>query len=805
MIQGIEVQVISKILTCDGDQEIIDTLLGFDPNLYFSAYLEEIKYIHSQKQRYGIVPSIFDFQLQFPTFTAVAVPEPLEYLVGKLREYRQHLILVETFNKIKDFGDADTKVAWQYLQVQCDKANALDENKPMNIVGDAEKRAQQVLDFSKQRRIPTGFPEIDKLMYGGLSTVEELLVIIARTNSGKAQPLDSPVLTPTGWTTMGELKVGDLVVGENNDVGHVVQLFPQGVKDYYKITFSDNTSVECCDDHLWKVLDSDRRVQDSKHYEEHLVLTTRELRESLDKTRYSVDITEPVEFVSNFNEEDELDGYLLGLLIGDGSLRDNRAVVANESEEIWDKICTIVNKYNCKRSEKSIYSIVCKSGKHNFVTDKLKQYGLMGKKSIDKFIPEQYFTAPVHVRKALLAGLVDTDGYAPKGSAISWEFDTASEKLAFDFARLARSLGVWVKMYDRKPSYYTTSDGVRHSGAGSRHFVCRSSFNPFTLSEKANRYHNVALPGYSIKRLCKMIESIEYVGQTECQCILLDNKSHTYLTNEFTTTHNTWLCTRMMESAQANGFPVAYYSPEMQAAWLGTRFDTWRGHFENSKLFKGEYSDEYKNYIDLLKEEQTPAYVIEDKDFPDGVSVRSLEPFVKKNGIKLLVIDGISYMKDDQGAFSTQDKYKNIATELFSLSKKCSCAVVLIMQCNREVKSKDDKGDSIPTLYNAEGSDHPCRVATQAFGVRQIFDKHVLDIALLKSRTANNTNPVLSYAWDINTGQVQYVPGDGSDSSSSTSVQPTIVTPTISFGNNAPSQSSLSLLDNDDGDGDVEF
>lgn len=452
MIQGIEVQVISKILTCDGDQEIIDTLLGFDPNLYFSAYLEEIKYIHSQKQRYGIVPSIFDFQLQFPTFTAVAVPEPLEYLVGKLREYRQHLILVETFNKIKDFGDADTKVAWQYLQVQCDKANALDESKPMNIVGDAEDRAKLVKEFSKQQRIPTGFPEIDKLMYGGLSTIEELLVIIARSNSGKS-----------------------------------------------------------------------------------------------------------------------------------------------------------------------------------------------------------------------------------------------------------------------------------------------------------------------------------------------------------------WICTRMMESAQANGFPVAYYSPEMQAAWLGTRFDTWRGHFENSKLFKGEYSDEYDKYIELLKEEQTPAYVIEDKDFPDGVSVRSLEPFVKQNGIKLLVIDGISYMKDDQGAFSTQDKYKNIATELFSLSKKCRCAVVLVMQCNREVKGKDDKGEAIPTLYNAEGSDHPCRVATQAFGVRQIFDKHVLDIALLKSRMADNRNPVLSYAWDINTGQVQYVPGDGSDSSSSTSVQPTIVTPTISFGNNAPSQSSLSLLDNDDGDGDVEF
>lgn len=456
MIQGIEVQVISKILTCD-DDKIVDTLLGFKPELYFSAYLAEIRYIHDHKDKYGILPSVFDFTMQFSTFTLVDVNEPVEYFVTKLKEYRQNLILVETFNKLKDLGDGDTKAAWQYIAMQCEKAASLDDNHPMNIIGDAEKRAQQVLEFSKQKRISTGFVEIDKLMYGGLSTVEELLVIIARSNSGKS-----------------------------------------------------------------------------------------------------------------------------------------------------------------------------------------------------------------------------------------------------------------------------------------------------------------------------------------------------------------WLCIRMMESAQSHGFPVAYYSPEMQAAWLGTRFDTWRGHFENSKLFKGEYSDEYKNYIDILKDEQTPAFVIEDKDYPDGVSVRAIEPLIKQENIKLLVIDGISYMKDDQGATSTQDKYKNIATGLFSLSKRCGCAVVLVMQCNREVKNKDDKGESIPTLYNAEGSDHPCRVATQAFGVRQIFDKHVLDIALLKSRNANNTNPVLSYAWDINTGTTQYIPPTDDFANSPDNpapVQSTISIPTASFNapSSIPSPSELSLLGDDSGDSDVEF
>lgn len=810
MIQAIEVQVISKILTCDDDPAVIDALMAFPPDLYFSAYINEIQFIHDQKDSYNIIPSVFNFQAQFPDFNIVRVPEPIEYLVAQLRKYRRHLLLIETFNKIKDLGDGDTDLAWQYLSSRCDQANMLEEHKPMDLIKDVDERAKQIEEYAKQKRIPTGFAEIDKLMYGGLSTVEELLVIIARTNSGKAQPLWAPVLTPAGWTTMGELKVGDEVVGMNNDNGKIVKLFPQGKKEYYRITFSDGTYAECCDDHLWTVLDNKRRERSNRNYGQYLVLTTKEIRSSLNK-RYSVDMTEPVEFVSDFDETRELDGYLLGLLIGDGSLRDGRPMLTNESEEIWSRVESIIEKYNCIRSPKSPFSIISLDNNCNIIKRKLEEYGLMNTKSIHKFIPKQYLTAPVHVRKALLAGLVDTDGYAPKNSAMLWEFDTASEQLAIDFVELARSLGICVKVHPRKESFYTSLDGTRHQGSGSIHIVCRSAFNPFWLSDKANRYNNDMSPrnGAAPKRLCKMIESVELIGETECQCILLDNDSHTYITSDYTVTHNTWVCTKMMESAQKHNFPVAYYSPEMQAAYLGTRFDTWRGHFENNKLFRGDYSQEYYAYMKSLKNEDTSAFVIEDKDFPDGVSVQTLEPFIKKNGIKLLVIDGISYMNDDYRATRDQEKYKNIALGLFKLSKKYGCAVVLVMQANREVKSKDDKGESVPTLYNAEGSDQPCRIATQAFGIRQIFDKHVLDIGLLKSRMADNRTPVFSYAWDINTGQAQYIPGDDSTASDfSSPATPTVptqgTTPTISFGTAQPDTSDLSLLDDAD-DSDIEF
>ena len=151
---------------------------------------------------------------------------------------------------------------------------------------------------------------------------------------------------------------------------------------------------------------------------------------------------------------------------------------------------------------------------------------------------------------------------------------------------------------------------------------------------------------------------------------------------------------------------------------------------------------------------------MEDKDAPDEVvNVPFLKKLVKKHNIKLLVIDGLSYMSDTEKSDKDYTKYKNLCADLFRLSKQCGCAVVVMMQANRESRNnKDDKGEVFPNIYNIEGSDHPARIATQVFAMRQIFDKHVLDIRLEKARNANNQKPEFSYAWDINTGNMKYLP-----------------------------------------------
>lgn len=269
-----------------------------------------------------------------------------------------------------------------------------------------------------------------------------------------------------------------------------------------------------------------------------------------------------------------------------------------------------------------------------------------------------------------------------------------------------------------------------------------------------------------------------------------------------TNTGKSWICTRMMEAAQKAGFPVAYYSPEMQSEYLATRFDTWRGHYKNSDIFRGQYDEQYLNYISSVSSEETGAFIIEDKDMPDGVSPRHLEAFVMKNHIKLLIIDGISYMTDDKKSFSTHEKYAHICHDLFQLSKKYGCAVVIAVQANRDTKeSKDEKGIPFPTIYNISGSDAIGQIATQIYALRQIFDKHVFEFRLEKARMFLNENNVLSYSADFNTGNMQYLPG-GADEDPVINLPETgdIITPS-----NGPVPENLKgIIDLDEAD-DVEF
>ena len=86
-----------------------------------------------------------------------------------------------------------------------------------------------------------------------LKSGQTFFTLAGYAGTGKAQPLYSKLYTPDGYITMGDVKVGDLIIGSNGKPTKVLYVFPQGIKPMYRVTFSDDFYVDCCEDHLWKV------------------------------------------------------------------------------------------------------------------------------------------------------------------------------------------------------------------------------------------------------------------------------------------------------------------------------------------------------------------------------------------------------------------------------------------------------------------------------------------------------------------------------------------------------------------------
>jgi chaperonin GroEL len=354
------------------------------------------------------------------------------------------------------------------------------------------------------------------------------------------QPLYAKVLTPTGWKSMGDIKVGDRICGTNNSIQRVLGVFKKGKKEIYKVAFAEGNKqtrfVECCKEHLWAV-----KTQAGKPK----LLTTKQLFDSglqhkNNGGKYFISQTS-VEFDDNAKQL-PLDSYLLGVLLGDGSLSIKHEVeiaIGLGENYVLDNLilpegCKLRKRLYAKKHY--IKASITGSNRKNtprgepssIIKNILKDLKLLGTDSHTKFIPKQYLYSSIETRQRLLDGLIDTDGTVGKRGLFS--FSTVSKQLYEDFIELCRSLG--------KPIY--CEQKIRKPNKGSY-----STKPIYRVSElKGNKY------GFKI---C----SIEKTNQqTEMMCIKVSNDDHLYITNDFIPTHNTTCSSTLAHSIFQNGLKM---------------------------------------------------------------------------------------------------------------------------------------------------------------------------------------------------------------------------------------------------------
>lgn len=354
---------------------------------------------------------------------------------------------------------------------------------------------------------------------------------------GKQQPLSSKILTPTGWQTMGDMKVGSKVITPFDGVATVTALFPQGMKDVYEIKTLDGRKCECGLEHLWTV----RTPKQVHKYRAHnkkwgwtMTLQTKDLIEGLaEGKKYFIPNNRAVEF----GEKDlPIYPYVLGVMLGDGCLtswRGEKGFKISNTE--WDIINKVAELTETTRvyEQPGCFTKLFYTPHYKEYKDYLGSVGLLGC-SYNKFIPQEYLHSSIEQRKQLLAGLFDTDGNVEPYDN-SYSFSTTSEKLKDTFIELCRSLGYSCSVsVDKREWKYTK--GIAYD------IVIRTDDIIFTSEKHKARYNNERnkTRKYARSNDHSRIISIKKVRREESQCILVDDDKHLYITDDYITTHNSF-------------------------------------------------------------------------------------------------------------------------------------------------------------------------------------------------------------------------------------------------------------------------
>lgn len=373
----------------------------------------------------------------------------------------------------------------------------------------------------------------------------DFLSVSQSKRTGKALPIDTLITTPTGSKRIGDIKVGDTVIGKNGNPTRVKGVYPQGKKRVYEVTFTETgksqqtTVIKASPDHIWTVrTEGDRAKKESRN------MTTLEIMNghmhlAHDKhNNYSVDYVKPIQYTFH---PVEIDPYFLGCLIGDGCIIGTGSIGFNNAEQdIVEQMKDTARLYGTelRHISKTQYQF-CHPQQLKVVLDKV---GLLGLHSYEKFVPEEYKHNSINIRLEMLRGLLDTDGYVDSRRSMI-EYSTTSKRLADDVVWLVKSLGGKAECRTRMGRYTKNGEHIE-TRINYRIHICfpKDGVVPVSSKKHLAKYHPQRDRFYHF--ISDIKETDEYA---EMVCIEVDDPEHLYLLDDnFILTHNTSSALRLV-------------------------------------------------------------------------------------------------------------------------------------------------------------------------------------------------------------------------------------------------------------------
>lgn len=406
-----------------------------------------------------------------------------------------------------------------------------------NLTSDPLRNFKFIVQIMPTAATPASIQKMGFMSADGFGIANE--VIQYREGGDNAQPLDSRVLTPTGWRKMGDLQVGDLVTAVDGKPTEIVGVYPKGVRPVYEVRLRNGATVKACHQHLWQVEAGSAQV-----------INTLELKDRIERGQLvRLPSLAPVEYAHS--EELPIHPYVMGVLLSEGNFQGTVKFTQSwvTGREMIERVQSLLpegltlNHFGHQNSEHNITA--GGGGAKNALTTAIQELGLAHHRSWEKFIPEIYLRASVTDRLELLRGIMDGDGHVDTRGVV--RFTSSSEQLTFGVQELVRSLGGNCSKVSRTTGVWYTSPAQETPKSARDAYKLLSihmPLNPFYLPSKVSRWKGPREKdgkGGTFRNGAyhRTVSDVQYVGEEAVQCIRVAHESHLYVTDDFTVTHNT--------------------------------------------------------------------------------------------------------------------------------------------------------------------------------------------------------------------------------------------------------------------------
>jgi replicative DNA helicase len=655
------------------------------------------------------------------------------------------------------FAIADKRTSEDYVPLSEIMPGALDE---IEAIG---SRGGQMVG------VPTGFADLDALTNG--LHPGQMVVIAARPAMGKATSLDTPLPTPSGWTTMGEVSVGDYLIGADGKPTRVVAATEvMHGRPCYEIEFSDGEVIVADAEHQWRTTTRASRRQASEtrttyywsdeainrvrwatafanerpgrlvsqrqamaavgeEFRHALYAVTRQLGHrgeadtsiSKRQVRYEctslyrgllqravrptnsattvqhrpIKTTEEIAATLRCDGDDRpnhavevaapfqlpeanlpIDPYVLGAWLGDGSSR--HGSITCFDEEILDEI-EAAGQPVVRRKTPGLFGLPG-------LTRKIRDMGLWR----NKHIPRAYLRASERQRRALLAGMLDTDGYVSVIGQVQLAF--VYKRLAEDAHELILSLGYRATM--------TTKPVAGRSPETSTFY--RINFTPtetvFRLPRKAARQRKNVHP----KSRVRYIVDVRPVESVPVRCVQVDNADHMYLVGRSCIpTHNSTLALDFARAASIkHGLTAAFFSLEMGRNEITMRLLSAESRVALHAMRSGTMQDEdWTRLARRMSEVAEAPLFIDDSPNMSMMEIRAkCRRLKQQHDLRLVIVDYLQLMMSGKRVESRQVEVSEFSRSLKLLAKELGVPVIALSQLNRGPEQRTDKKPMVSDL-----------------------------------------------------------------------------------------------------------